>query len=295
VGYAISVIVPSTRGWPTLRRSIDPILEQLPGVNGQLIVADGSGREQPEYAKRDDVLWLRIPRGTSYGLRNAGYAAAQAPIVVMTEDHCASGPEWLASCLAASAEHPEAAVIMGSVENGTKDHAIDRSLFCISYAQWSPPLTQADAARQPSHANLVWRRWALDMTPPVDDRRFEFRRVDELRRLGKPIVVDDRLLVRHYQCDTVGRTTVLMFHNGRQIGGFRRHRMGVLDQLRMVVPLVFAGYRTARTVIWSRRKAETRDSALSAAPWIALLHAASAVGESLGYFAGPGNSGRRTH
>src|SRR5687767_9040492 len=90
VEYAISVVVPSTRGWPTMSRSVDPILEQLRDVNGQLVVADGSGRDQPPHAKRDDVLWLRIPRGTSYGLRLAGYAAAAAPVVVMTEDHCAS-------------------------------------------------------------------------------------------------------------------------------------------------------------------------------------------------------------
>jgi hypothetical protein len=295
VEYAISVVVPSTRGWPTMRRSVEPILEQLAEANAQLVVADGSGNGRPKVAQRDDVRWLDVPEGTSYDLRVAGYEAAEATVVVMTEDHCEPQAGWLRNCLAVSAERPDAAVIIGAVENGSTNHIVDWGLFCISYAQWSPPLLEADAARAPTNANLVWKRWALDLMPAVGDRRFEFRRVQELRRMGQPVVVDDRLVVRHYQCETASRTASLQFHSGRQIAGFRRNEMRGLDWLRAAAPLVFAGYRTARTIKWAREKDGTRDIVLRAAPWIALLHAAGAIGESLGYLTGPGDSGRRTH
>ena len=108
------------------------------------------------------------------------------------------------------------------------------------------------------------------------------------------VVADDRLRVRHYQCEPVEPTMELFFHNGRAIAAIRRPYMAAHDWARVVAPHLLAGYRTARTLrrVWGK---PFRGEALRATPYIALLHLAHTVGEGVGYLYGPGVSGRHLH
>jgi hypothetical protein len=66
------------------------------------------------------------------------------------------------------------------------------------------------------------------------------------------------------------------------------------DWVRVLAPQLVAGLRTARTLRQTWPK-PIRRRALRAAPLIALLHLTHAVGETLGYLGGPGDSGKHLH
>lgn len=205
--YPIAVVVPSTRGWPSMRLSMESVLPQVSLAGGQLIVADSSGLPVPAEFQTNDVLWLRMPGVASYELHQAAYRRADAPIVAITEDQCSVADGWVSGILAAHAADPEAAMIFGAVENGSGAHLIDWALYCVGYAAWAPPL-DADNRSNPGHASVSWKRWALDRLPAGGDRVMEFRYVAALRAAGERTVSNDALRVRHFQCDRVRPTSL---------------------------------------------------------------------------------------
>lgn len=293
--YAISVVVPSMRGWPVMRLSVDALLPQVRSAAGQLIVADGSGGEMPAELKgATDIIWLSLPGAGVFELRQAAYRRADAQIIASTEDHCRPADDWVDAVLRAHAEHPTAAMIFGPVGNGSTRHLIDWALYCVGYGAWAPPLATGER-QNPGHANTSWKRWAFSRLQPEPDHVIEFRFNDALRSSGEQVVGDDRLRVEHFQCDGIGPTSRLMFHNGRVIAGLRRNRMGASDWFRAVAPPVIAIKRWAVTMRQTLPRRGLRGVALRSSGLIAVLHFVHALGESVGYFAGPGDSARHLH
>jgi hypothetical protein len=291
--YPVSVVVPTRVGWPEMRISTDALLPQLRAVGAQLVIADASDAPVPTWSKSPDVKWLRLPGAPGTTLRQAGYAAAEAPIIAITEDHAAPSPEWLASVLEEHAAHPDAAVVYGMVANGSHDHLVDWALYGVGYLAWAPPAPTPSG--NPGHANLSFKRWAFDQVRPDGETLLEFRYIDALRKAGERIVASDRLLVTHYQCAGIRRTSELFFHNGRAIAGIRRERMTGLDWLRAGAPLLMAGFRTARTLRTARSKPNIEPIIMRSLPLIVLLHALHAMGETVGYLGGPSDSPTHLH
>jgi hypothetical protein len=293
-GYSISVIVPSLRGWPIMRSYLPEICRQANEIGGQVIVADGSGLPFPPEMESANVVWLRMPGAPSHTMRQTAYRLAEAEIVAITEDHCLPARDWLASMIAAHASDPGAAVIFGQVDNGSTEHLVDWAVYCVGYGLWAPPISSIGRST-PGHANMSWKRWALERLPASGDRVLEFRYIAALREAGERIAVSDRPRVTHYQCDDVPATAELMYNNGRVIAGLRRRRMDLHDWVRALAPAVVAGYRTARTLAGAASKPTLRGPALRGLPLIALLHLSHTFGESVGYARGPGRSFRHLH
>jgi hypothetical protein len=292
--YPISVVVPSLRGWPIMQSYLPEIARQAREIGGQVIVADGSGLPFPQEMEAPPVVWLSMPGAAPHTLRQAGYRRAQAPIVAMTEDHCLAAPDWLASMIAAHEADPEAAVIFGQVDNGSTEHLIDWAVYFVGYGPWAPPMSPVGRST-PGHANMAWKRAALDRLPATGDRVLEFRYIAALREAGERVAASDAPRVTHYQCDDVSTTALLMYNNGRAIAGLRRHHMESSDWVRALAPTLIAGYRTARTLVGVLRKPGVRGPALRSLPLIALLHQSHTIGESLGYALGPGRSFLHLH
>lgn len=276
-----------------MRLSIDAVLPQVRAQGGQLIVADASGLAVPDWAAADDVVWLSMPGAPGYDLRQAAYRAAAAPVIAITEDHAAPAEGWLAALLEEHAQHPEAAVIYGIVENGSRDHRVDWALYGVGYLAWAPPHPAGEG--NPGHANLSFKSWIFDYVPPEGDEVLEFRYVAALRRAGHQVHASDRLRVTHFQSSGLAHTAQLFFHNGRAIAGLRRTRMSARDWIRTVAPLLIAGFRTVRTLRAAQAKPDIQPHIARSVVFIALLHALHAVGESVGYLGGPGDSASRLH
>jgi hypothetical protein len=276
-----------------MRRSIDAILPQLAAAGGELVVADSSERPLPEFASDLNVTWLIVPGAPSHALRQAGYAAASAPIVAITEDHCAPEADWLDHILAEHEREPEAAAVFGLVDNGSRVHAVDWALFSVGYLAWAPPHPARTGA--PGHANLSFKSWVFEVMPVFGDQVLEFRYVAALRQAGYSVVGTERTLVTHFQSAGLAATTALLFHNGRSIAGLRRHGMHATDWLRVAAPGPLAIFRTWRALRLANDKPQMRDEVRRSLPLVAWLNLAHTIGESVGYLGGEGQSGRRLH
>ncbi len=292
--YPLTVVIATTTGWPTMRVSLDAVLPQVRAVDGQLIVADSSGKRRPEWSHSPDVAWLERPGESVFRLRREGYARARGSIVAATEDHCQPHTDWAGRILAAHARAPEAAAIGGAVENGTQDHLIDWAIYLVTQLPWTAPLP-SDAERVAGHTNISYKRWALAEMPADGPLTIEILFNAHLRATGRTVIADDTIRVRHFQCMGTRRTSALEFHNGRSIGGLRRGSMAAADWVRTAAPGPAAGYRLARTLGLALAKPIDRSIVLRALPYVAWLHAVHAVGESVGYLVGPGDSPSRLH
>jgi Glycosyl transferase family 2 len=291
--FRLTIIIPTQSGWPAMRRSADAVVTQLAQNRAELIVADASGLPAPAFADGSNVRWLSLPGRSSYALRQAGYRHARAAVIAVTEDHCEPAPDWVATVLEEHERVPEAAGIFGLVENGSRDGAVDWALYSVGYLAWAPPAPARRGA--PGHANLSFKAWAFRVLPPMGDQVIEFRFVTALRDAGYLVMGTDRTLVTHFQKAPLATNMKLLFHNGRLIGGLRRAQMDDRDWIRAVAPALIAGYRTARTARLARSKPAIEAQVLRALPFVAVLHFAHAIGESVGYLGGPGQSGRRVH
>jgi hypothetical protein len=293
--YALSVVVATTVGWPHMRRSTDAILPQLRAVGGQLVVADSSGSPPaPWGVESPDVVWLSRPGAGVFSLRREGYARAAGSVIAATEDHCEIAPDWVRRVLDAHAAHPDVAAIGGAVDNGTTDHLIDWAIYFVTQLPWVAPL-EPQSERVVGHTNISYKRWALDSMPSGGSLIIEILFNDWLRDSGRQVIVDDAIRVRHYQCMGLRGTSTLEFHNGRSLGGLRRDTMGARDWVRASAPALMAAYRLLRTLELGFRKPVPRAKLLRTVPYIAWLQAVHALGESVGYLAGPGDSPSRLH
>jgi hypothetical protein len=291
--YPISVVIATRVGWPKMRTSSDPVMPQVKQIGAQLIIVDSSGQPQPEWAADEDVLWIQRPGATPYELRQTGYAAADAPIIAVTEDHCICAPDWVAMHIEEHKRHPEAAAIFGMVDNASREHLIDWALYGVGYLASAPP--DPSGQRNPSHANLSFKAETLRVVTATGDAVIEFRYLDRLRSAGYIVLPSARLLVSHVQSTGLETTSKLFFNNGRYIAGVRRQKMSGRDWLRALAPMPLAGYRTLRTFRIGRSKPAFRPVLVKSAPFVALLHGLHASGESVGYLLGPGNSANFLH
>ena len=128
----MSVLIPTRRGWPAIKPTIDAVASQAAAAGAELVVVDASGRPAPADLGAH-VRWVACPTGASvFELRSHGYREARGDIVAVTEDHCRVDPDWCASHLQLHRENPDAVVIAGSLRNGTPDHMIDWGAFLVT-------------------------------------------------------------------------------------------------------------------------------------------------------------------
>ena len=292
--YRVSIVVATRTGWPHIRRCVEAIVAQLDAADAELIVADSSGLPVPEWAlDAPNIRWFQTPGRQPHELRQDGYAAARAPIVATTEDHCEPTADWARSMVVAHELDQSAVGIFGLVDNGSREKTQDWALFSVGYLPWAPPHPVPRGL--PGHANLSFKAHVFDALPPTGDLVLEFRYVEALRAAGYEVVSTDSTLVTHFQSAGLPATMHLLFHNGRLIAGLRRTQMSSRDWLRALAPAGVALFRTARTLALARAKPEIRAEVLRGAPYIALFHLTHTIGEGVGYLGGPGRSGYHVH
>jgi hypothetical protein len=113
----------------------------------------------------------------------------------------------------------------------------------------------------------------------------------QLRERGEKLMADDQLVVSHIQSWGFFGTFAAHFHNGRSIAGFRLQGMKWPERiLRLgscfILPPVLL-WRTVWPICVKRR---LLGPALACLHLLALLASCQAIGEFVGYLAGPGKS-----
>ncbi|MEA2621168.1 MAG: hypothetical protein QOH61_78 [Chloroflexota bacterium] len=286
----VSLAICTGSGWPHVERFVRALEHAAAEVDGEVIVADGSGKPAPPADSLGaSTRWLSFPRSSVYELRPALLEACRAEIIAMTEDHCRVEPNWAAALLAAHADHPEALSIGGPVDNLATDRTLDWASFFVVQAGVVPPVTPG-ARRKLAHANVSYKRAALDLAPKVAGMGVldSFHQAS-LARTDGAIRMDPRPLVWHDQSLPVGPFVAQHFHAGRTFGGFVRATGGRRPAIRLLVAPAVPWLRLGRAAALASRSrhAERLPAAL---PWMLALLSAQVAGQVAGILLGAGES-----
>ena len=289
----LSVVVGTTEGWPYVRDLLETLREDAQASGSEVVIADGSGAPPPPDSEiYPEVRWLKFDIPAVFALYREGIRAAQGDIVALTEDHALPQAGWIPQIIRAHAEHPDAAVIGGSIENGSHQTILDWASYFITQGIHMAPLGDREVPISTNEADVSYKRAAV---ADVDDNGGQgFMAILHNRRLadaGAVQRVDDRIRVDHFQTIGFRRTSAIHYHNGRSISGFRRGRgMTREDWARMAAALILPFLRTGKAIrhVWG--KGRHRRELLASAPLMLWLDLCQGVGHFVGYAAGAGDS-----
>ncbi|MBA2440224.1 MAG: glycosyltransferase [Thermoleophilaceae bacterium] len=293
----LTVLMPTIRGWPTMRPTLNLVVGQTLLAGGEVIVADASSGQPPTaeemQALGGRITWLSLPGRSVFQLRLAGYRAARGEILAATEDHCEVAPDWVERIIAAHARNPAAGAIGGAVTNGTDKRLVDLAAFFLTQAPYMPPLSNGVATRISGPANVSYKRRVLErLGGDAEHGLIDWLELPAALE-GEQLVADDSIRVRHFQSQGFWGTSLAEFDNGETIAGYRRRKMGRGDWLRIVGSPVLPLYRSARALRTAADRGASRRSVVASAPAHAWLQYCAIAGELLGYLRGPGGSPRR--
>lgn len=119
----VSVVVCTYNRCTLLPDALRSLLAQDPGgVRWELIVVDNNSRDATREvvrelveSERGEMRYVFEPRQGLCHARNAGIAAARAPVVAFTDDDVRVAPDWVARIHGAFAAHPEVDFVGGRV------------------------------------------------------------------------------------------------------------------------------------------------------------------------------------
>jgi hypothetical protein len=293
---SLSLVLSTSRGWPYYRPFHENQRRALNGVVGEIVVVDGSNEPPPPADNLgSDTVWLKVPdQSSAFALRLVGYRAAKGRIVAFGEDHIDLAPDWGEAVLRAHAEHPEAAVIGGAMENGSRGELFSKAHFLVGWGRWVAPLPRDRRVPLATWGNLSFKRNAIEGIESVGGIGVnETIHQRGLVEAGEVIMLDDRIRAIHVQRFGFADATLVQFHTGRTLAAYRRVHMTRAEWLRMAItplsPILLFGRLGWATM---RRPRYQRDF-LAASPVILWLFASRAAGELAGYITGPGDSPSR--
>jgi hypothetical protein len=287
---ALSIVVATVEPWPELRPCLESFLDQARAVDAEVIIADGHGAALPENPRFRDIHRLKEPGASVFKLRALGLSRARGEVVAVTEDHCRASPGWCRRFIEVHRENPHALAVGGAVENGSVGSLLDRVHFLIAKGPYMKPVSRGGCGDLPGQENISYKRNALeDPFPKSGVSDFLFNR--KLRKSAGTCLIDDRLVVQHFQSLGWAGTCRMHFHNGRSIAGFRLPDLSAFRLiLRLASCLVLPGFLMLRTAWTVFRKKRFRLTLLRGLPILWLLAMCHTAGEFVGYLTGPGDS-----
>lgn len=291
----LSIVIGTTEGWPYVRPVLEAIRADAEQLGAEILVVDGSGRPTPDAAESgSSVRWLASDSNSVFRMYAEGLRLARGAIVATTEDHAVPRAGWCAAILRAHTEHPEAAAIGGAIENASQGSMVAWAGYFITQGPHMAPLGNREVSMTTNEANVSYKRAAI--VELDDNGGLGFMAILHNRRLaerGAILRVDDRMVVDHFEIEGFRDTSVLHFHNGRSVSGFRReHGMTRADWARMAIAPLLPLYRTARAVRVVLGKGRLRRKVLASAPMALWLDYCGAAGHFVGYLRGAGDSPR---
>jgi hypothetical protein len=281
----LSVVLAATHDSQTLREAIDMHEKALAEIGGELLIADGTTTGLPAEIKTA----IHIPDGDVFELRSEAVSAAKGRIVAITEDHCVPADDWHVAIVRAHDQFWDVAAVGGTMLNGSRDRAIDRANFLVTFGAFLPPLALRHSTHATPAINTSIKRECLndyDLVPGL----LEMEIGPHMHRVGQ-MVQDERIRVTHHQSYGVSNTVRAHFHNGRSTAAlpYRRppaRELTIRTGHNLALPFLLLRQlgRTARS------KREHRTEFAKALPMIVLLVFAHCAGELVGTLFGPGNS-----
>jgi hypothetical protein len=289
---ALTVVVPSVNGLGDLVDCLDALARQRSDVELEVLVADRCGEPLRADVRRRHP-WVRIleaPPGTTIpDLRAMAFAAATGKSVAVIEDHVIVPAGWARALLDAQGDRE--IVVGGAIENAAVDRLVDWAAFLCEYSHCIVPLAEGPADWLPGN-NVVYPRALLARYQAVLGRgQWENRLHDAMRRDGVSLVCRPQILVGHKKHYTVGEYLSQRYLYARSYAGARvadaplAKRLGYGAAALALPPLLM--FRTVARVVAKRRH---RAELVRSLPLLAVFVVSWALGEMVGYVAGPGDS-----
>jgi len=166
-----SIVIPTQRRADYLAVTLASVAPQAAQLKAETIVAlDGGDVATAEVAARHGarLVTLPAPRGAN-AARNAGIAAASAPLIVLIDDDIAAPPGWLGAMLSGVDADPDHEVFGGPIRarlEGGGPRSCGRE---------AAPITTLDLGPEDQDTTFVWsanmalRRSAYDRVGPFDE------------------------------------------------------------------------------------------------------------------------------
>jgi hypothetical protein len=289
---ALTVVVPSVNGLGDLQDCLTALSKQRADVNLEVLVADRCGESLRGEVRRR-FPWVRLleaaPGTTIPDLRALAFREAKGASVAVIEDHVIVPPGWARALLDAQAGAD--VVVGGAVENAAVDRTVDWAAFLCEYSHCILPLPDGRVDWVTGN-NVIYPRALLDRYESVLGRgQWENRLHDAMRRDGVPLVCRPQISVGHKKHYTVGEYLSQRYLYARSYAGARvadaslPKRLGYGAAALALPPLLM--YRTVSRVLSKRRH---RAELVRSLPLLAMFVVSWALGEMVGYVAGPGDS-----
>lgn len=287
----LSVVVPSVNGLSDLLGCLQA-LESQDDARLEVLVVDrlGEAVRKTVREKHPRVRLIGVPEGTTIPqMRAIAFAEARGACVAVIEDHVIVPRDWARRLLDAQAK--TAAVVGGAVENAATERLVDWAAFLCEYSHCIPPLP-AGPAEWLTGNNVVYPRSILERHREViEEGKWENHLHEALKRSGVPLVCVPEITVGHKKHYTVGEYLSQRYLYARSYAGARVTGQPLPKRVAYglaafaLPPLLF--YRTLTRVV---SKGRHRAELVRSLPLLALFVTSWALGEVVGYWAGPGDS-----
>lgn len=288
----LSVVIASVNGWSMLGPTLRALDAQPERDRIEVIVVDVVGGETRKqlltHRPRVEVVEADRAGTTIPGLRFLGVERAGGDLVAILEDHGEVGPGWAEAMF--DAHRSPWGAVGGVVENG-RDGLVNWAAFFCEYAAYMGPVPEGDSADLPGN-NIAYKRpHLMRHAHELADGRWESWINDRIRADGVPIAATNAAVVRHIKPFRLGHFLVQRFHFARSYAGMRRVDQTASRRLiygfgSLALPALLTA-RVAKTALAKRRNLGKFAACL---PLIAGFFTVGAVGEMIGYLAGPGDS-----
>lgn len=289
----LSVVIASLNGRPYIDACLKSLAAQTGEVNAEIIVVDCVGATVTDFIRTEypDVQVIAFDERKSVPqLRAAGMLAARGRVIAITEDHCIPAADWFTSLVAAHARYPELA-IGGAVDNAANERRIDWAVYVCEYLNFASPVTAGFVHDLPG-PNVSYKRETLDLIRPMlTDGYWENFIHNHLESEGHALRSEPSLVVWHKKHFTWGSFLSERFHYGRWFAGTRNRfsspakRAFYLLFSPLLPPLILR-----RLVKRAQLRPQLMPEFRRSLPLIAVFTLAWALGEFVGYAAGPGDS-----
>lgn len=281
----------------------DRILETLASLRAQegghsyeVVIAD---RNQDKVSRKiaadyPEAKLIACPKETTLpDMRTRALEAANGEIVIVTEDHCVPSRNWLASFAATIANAPaDAVAVGGAVENGVADTALDWATFLCEYSGSISPAPEGIVNDVPG-MNVAYRRAAFDGVDPAVLRKgfWETTLHPVIRAGGKKLFSSDAIRLNHCKKFSLGLFCRQRYVYSRYFAGIRFEK----NQYAKRATATVLSLALPPLLLWRMRGNVARKNRLGkeflqASPYLALFVVIWAVGEIVGYIAGPGDA-----
>lgn len=290
----LSVVVPSVNGLPILLECLAALQADADAahLDAEVLVVDRCG----ENVRR--AVGLKFPRATVIavepgttipGMRAVAFQRARAAAVAVIEDHVLVPQGWARLLLDALAAGSD--VVGGSVRNAAVETTTDWAAFLCEYSHLLPPIPQGDVESLTGN-NVVYRRALLDRyAATIAEGRWEDHLHGAMRRDGIRLTCRPEIVVGHKMHYRVRDYLSQRYLYSRAYAGLRAAPIAAPRRLALALataalpPILF--YRiVSRVAAAGGHGAELVRSL----PLLALFVCAWAIGEAVGYAAGPGDA-----